>query len=81
MTYGKTIVSHERSKDCEPGDEPMYPVRLASDKHSLTCYQWMVEQEKNVTFVGRLATYRYIDMDQAIAEAMQAAKKFIKDHT
>ena len=37
----------------------------------------MTSEEKNTTFVGRLATYRYLDMDVAIEEAMQAAQHFI----
>ena len=33
--------------------------------------------EKNITFIGRLGTYRYLDMDVTIAEALSVARKFI----
>jgi len=39
--------------------------------------QKLVEKEKNVTFVGRLGTYRYLDMDAAILEAMRIVDYFL----
>ncbi|PYB27819.1 hypothetical protein DMW62_03225 [Serratia marcescens] len=38
----------------------------------------LAEMEENITFVGRLGTYRYLDMDVTIAEAMNAARVFLK---
>ena len=39
----------------------------------------LARAEKNVTFVGRLGTYRYLDMHVAIAEALDAVSAFIKN--
>jgi len=41
-------------------------------------YMARVRQETKVTFVGRLATYRYLDMDVAIKEALEVARSWIQ---
>ena len=40
-------------------------------------YLSLAESEKNITFVGRLGTYRYLDMDVTIAEALNTAEKYL----
>lgn len=40
-------------------------------------YLSLAENEKNITFVGRLGTYRYLDMDVTIAEALITADKYL----
>ena len=45
-------------------------MRLADDKTNLKQYLERANKEENVTFVGRLGTYRYLDMDKTIAEAL-----------
>ncbi|RYH11131.1 UDP-galactopyranose mutase [Tropicimonas sp. IMCC6043] len=64
----------EYSRACEAGDIPYYPIRLVSDKDLLGRYVALAEAERRVTFVGRLGTYRYLDMDVTIAEAMKAGR-------
>ena len=75
--HEKTVVFHERSKNCAPGDEPFYPLRLIDDKELLTAYVNRAQEETRVTFVGRLATYRYIDMHVAVAEALDVSRRFL----
>lgn len=41
-------------------------------------YQAEVSRLDGFTFLGRLATYRYMDMHHVIAEALTASKKFIE---
>ena len=41
-------------------------------------YVELAQQENDVTFVGRLGTYRYLDMDVTIAEALVTAKNLLK---
>lgn len=48
-----------------------------SEKSQLARYAELARQERNVTFVGRLGTYRYLDMDVTIAEALNAAESFM----
>lgn len=78
QTYNKTIVFHEYSDDCKPGDLPYYPIRLVHEKKMLSEYIELAEKLNGVTFVGRLGTYRYLDMDITIAEALDSAKRFIE---
>jgi UDP-galactopyranose mutase len=54
------------------GDVPYYPVRLASGQSMLDEYVDLARGAK-VTFAGRLGTYRYIDMDVTIREAIDTA--------
>ena len=75
--YDMTVVHTEYSREASPCDEPYYPVRAASDKVLMAEYEKLVAAESDVTFAGRLSTYRYIDVDQAILEALIAADKFL----
>ncbi|MHA3916233.1 UDP-galactopyranose mutase [Halovulum sp. GXIMD14793] len=71
---GRTVISYEFSRECGPEDKPYYPIRLTRDNALYEAYVALAKSEPNVSFVGRLGTYRYLDMDVAIGEAMQAAK-------
>ncbi len=71
--HDETICYKEFSRACQEGDIPYYPVRLVKDKALLGVYLEKARAEKNVSFLGRLGTYRYLDMDVAIREAMDAA--------
>jgi UDP-galactopyranose mutase len=75
--HDETIVFKEYSRDCGEQDVPFYPIRLVNDKRILESYSRMAGEDGAVTFAGRLATYRYLDMDVAIEEALVAARKFI----
>ena len=52
----------ETSREWQPGDIPYYPVRLADDQALLMEYVQKAESTPNVSFIGRLGTYRYLDM-------------------
>lgn len=75
--HEKTICYKEYSRQCEEKDIPYYPIRLARDKQQLELYVNLAKKEPNVTFVGRLGTYRYLDMDVTINEALMTADKFL----
>jgi UDP-galactopyranose mutase len=77
-TFDKTICYREYSREAQPNDIPYYPVNLVKDGDLLQRYMNLVRQETQVTFVGRLATYRYLDMDVAIKEAQIAAQGWIE---
>jgi UDP-galactopyranose mutase len=68
-----TVCFREYSRLATPDDNPYYPIRLATDKSLLSRYVEAVRAERQVTFVGRLGTYRYLDMDVTIGEALDAA--------
>ncbi|GAB5472037.1 MAG: UDP-galactopyranose mutase [Maribacter sp.] len=74
--FGKTIYFKEFSKETEIDDEPYYPKRLKDDKESLEKYQKDIEKKQNFTFLGRLGTYRYMDMELVISEALRISRNF-----
>ena len=72
-----TVVCREYSRLCQPADTPYYPIRLLDDQKLLARYVAMAHQEQRVTFVGRLGTYRYLDMHVTIAEALDVAGRYL----
>jgi UDP-galactopyranose mutase len=75
-----TIYFKEFSNEAGPDDIPFYPIGLTEENSLLEKYQQLAQQEKNTTFVGRLGTYRYLDMDVTIAEALDVAGKFLEQN-
>ncbi|MBD8630809.1 UDP-galactopyranose mutase [Oxalobacteraceae sp. CFBP 8755] len=76
--HEKTICYAEYSRQCEEKDIPYYPIRQNREKAMLELYVNKAQNEPNVTFVGRLGTYRYLDMDVTIAEALATSDKFLE---
>lgn len=76
--HDKTIYFKEFSKETEPSDIPYYPKRLEKDKNLLLQYRKDAEALLHVSFLGRLATYRYMDMHNVIGEALDFSKSFLK---
>ncbi len=72
-----SVCYREFSRACGPRDIPYYPIRLVEEKEQLAGYVSRAEQESAVTFVGRLGTYRYLDMDVTIREALDTARLFL----
>ena len=70
----KTVITREYPLSWSPGAEPYYPVGDAANNALYQKYKNLAEKEKNIQFGGRLGTYRYMDMDQVIAQAMEDAK-------
>ena len=77
-SHDKTVYFKEYSKETTKDDIPYYPKRLSADMKILEMYQDEVGKLDGYTFLGRLATYRYMDMHHVIAEALAASKKFIE---
>jgi UDP-galactopyranose mutase len=75
--FDKTIVFREYSRACEPDDVPYYPIRLVAETALLEQYEARAAQEANITFVGRLGTYQYLDMDVTIDRAMDVAANYL----
>ncbi len=71
----KTVISREYSAEWKPGDEPYYPVNDEKNGALYQEYKKLAEKEEKVIFGGRLGEYKYYDMDQVIAAALQMAKK------
>ncbi len=72
---GRTLVMKEFSRFAAIEDEPYYPVNTPRDKSTYDQYAARAAQEKGVVFGGRLGTYRYLDMHQAIGAALKAFER------
>ena len=70
----KTVISREYSSEWHPGDEPYYPVNDEKNNTLYSRYAEMAAGEENVIMGGRLGSYRYYDMDQVIAAALEKAE-------
>jgi UDP-galactopyranose mutase len=57
--------------------EPYYPVPRPENEARFKQYQALAEQEAGVSFVGRLAQYRYYNMDQVVAAALATAQSLL----
>ena len=65
-----TTIVREYPQDFGPGREPYYPIPAPDARALYSKYAGRAALEKDVTFVGRLATYRYYNMDQIVGMAL-----------
>lgn len=75
--HENTVCFREYSKLADENDIPYYPIRLTSDKELLQLYIEEASRESGVTFIGRLGTYRYLDMHMVIGEALDLSKQLL----
>ena len=73
----KTVISREYSSEWMLGDEPYYPVNDEKNGRLYAAYGALAEKEDKVIFGGRLGEYKYYDMDQVIAVALEKAAELI----
>ncbi|HCC34104.1 MAG TPA: UDP-galactopyranose mutase [Ruminococcaceae bacterium] len=69
----KTVVTREYSMQWEKGMEPYYPINNDHNQAIFEQYWNRAQSERNVIFGGRLAEYKYYDMDKVIRSALDAA--------
>lgn len=65
-----TTIVREYPADHSPGTEPYYPVPMQANQDLYQRYQQLSQRESNTFFIGRLATYRYYNMDQVVAAVL-----------
>lgn len=75
QSHPGTSIVHEYPQ--AEGD-PYYPIPRDENEALFKRYEKLALAEKNVTFVGRLAQYRYYNMDQVVGAALTAAKGIIE---
>nr|WP_276046945.1 MULTISPECIES: UDP-galactopyranose mutase [unclassified Pantoea] len=82
--HEQSVCYEEYSRSCTEKDIPYYPIRQMGEMQLLNKYLDEAEKEENITFIGRLGTYRYLDMDVTIKEALDVVEKYRealdKDH-
>lgn len=75
----KTVISREYSLEWKHGDEPYYPVNDEKNGLLYKRYKELADKEKGVIFGGRLAEYKYYDMDKVIESALCTVDRLNKD--
>jgi UDP-galactopyranose mutase len=76
-----TTIVREYPQDHGPGREAYYPIPAPDARALYQKYADRAEQEKNTSFVGRLATYRYYNMDQVVGMALTEFEKLKEKHS
>ena len=74
QTHARTIVSREFA--LADGD-PYYPIPAPETREQYRKYATLAQRTRGVTFVGRLAEYRYYNMDQAVASALRTVEELV----
>jgi UDP-galactopyranose mutase len=72
-----TVIFREFSRCAGLHDEPYYPIDTAADRRMYDGYRALAAEESNVIFGGRLGSYRYLDMHQAIGAALKVFSRDI----
>ena len=72
-----TIITREYPAEWKPGEIAFYPVNDEVSRDRYLKYKALADSDKTVSFGGRLGCYRYYDMDDVIAEAMDDAEELI----
>jgi UDP-galactopyranose mutase len=79
---GRTTILKEYplayDKNGKHGNEPFYPVSNKENREIYKKYKKLANATKNLYLCGRLAEYRYYDMDDVISRALTLSKKIIK---
>ncbi|KRL80536.1 udp-galactopyranose mutase [Ligilactobacillus equi DSM 15833 = JCM 10991] len=72
---GKTVITREYPADWQRGDEPYYPVNNERNNEMYQAYKaYAAKNASNVIFGGRLGQYKYYNMDQVLAAALETVK-------
>lgn len=74
-TQPKTVVTKEYSADWQEGMEPYYPINDEKNQALYQQYRAKADQEENIILGGRLAEYKYYDMDKVIESAFSLIEK------
>ena len=76
-SHASSVCYREFSRAASLDDIPYYPIRQVKEKSLLGKYVELAMRAQNVTFVGRLGTYRYLDMDVTIREGLDTGKQVL----
>ena len=74
QTHDKTSIVYEHPR--AEGD-PYYPIPRKENADLYAKYRTLADAQEKVHFVGRLATYKYYNMDQIVAQALTVYAKIV----
>lgn len=77
-TQPTTVITREYPVDWQEGMEPYYPVNDEANQELFNRYKQLADREENVVFGGRLAEYKYYDMDKVIESAFKLVEKELR---
>jgi UDP-galactopyranose mutase len=77
QTHPLTSISYEFP--CDDGD-PYYPVPRPENAELYKRYKALADETANVTFLGRLGTYKYYNMDQVVGQALALYQRIEEGH-
>jgi len=75
-----TTSVRECPADGQPGGEPFYPIPAPDARAAYQAYASLAAAEPAVSFIGRLATYRYYNMDQVVGMALAEAERLVETY-
>ena len=78
--FRTTVITREYPSVWKPGDEAFYPVNDENNRKKYDRYLSLAEGDEKIIFGGRLGSYRYYDMDDAIEAALCLADKIAADN-
>lgn len=78
-TQSKTVITREYPSDWDSSKEAYYTVNDSKNADIYGNYKLLADKEDNVIFGGRLAEYKYYDMDDVIRASLDCAKKEFGD--
>lgn len=70
-----TVLSYECPKECKEGDIPYYPILTDKNKKLYNKYKKLIDKNPNIILLGRLAEYKYYDMDDIVNRVMEEVEK------
>ncbi|MCM1021992.1 MAG: UDP-galactopyranose mutase [Muribaculum sp.] len=73
----RTVISREYSTEWHDGMEPYYPVNDERNNSIYASYRALADKEPNVIFGGRLAEYKYYDMDDIVSQVLAVADRLL----
>jgi len=78
--FDKSIAFKEYPSNTDSRKNPIYPIRNKDSEVMYQAYAKQAKEEEKVTFVGRLAEFRYYDMHQVIAASMTKFEKLMENY-
>ena len=72
------MITREYPADWEEGMEPYYPVNDERNQDLYSRYAKLAEKEERVIFGGRLAEYKYYNIDAMTEKALELTKELLK---
>lgn len=77
-TPERTVITREYPQAHDATNEPYYPMPFGEGQALYLRYKQLAEEEENTLFLGRLATYSYLDMWMAVAQAMVKIRAMLR---